>query len=134
MEVDARTQQELLKREQRYWTAVKQRDSETATALSDDPCLVVGAQGVGELSREQLGGMLDSATYELERFQLENVHALRVSDDVVVLAYKVNEALKVDGEEVRLDAYDSSVWVKRNGDWVCALHTESPAGDPFGRH
>jgi hypothetical protein len=23
--------------------------------------------------------------------------------------------------------------VKRNGDWVCALHTESLAGDPYGR-
>jgi hypothetical protein len=23
--------------------------------------------------------------------------------------------------------------VRRNGQWVCALHTESMLGDPFGR-
>jgi len=27
----------------------------------------------------------------------------------------------------------SSVWVRRDGTWTCALHTESVAGDPFGR-
>jgi hypothetical protein len=42
--------------------------------------------------------------------------------------------LVVDGKPVKLQAYDSSVWVRRDGDWLCALHTESPAGDPFGRH
>jgi hypothetical protein len=26
-----------------------------------------------------------------------------------------------------------STWVRRNGGWVCALHTESILGDPFGR-
>jgi hypothetical protein len=28
---------------------------------------------------------------------------------------------------------DSSTWVRRNGCWLCALHTEAIAGDPFGR-
>lgn len=32
------------------------------------------------------------------------------------------------------EAFDSSVWVHRIGHWVCAVHTESLAGDPFGRH
>ena len=31
------------------------------------------------------------------------------------------------------DAADASTWVRRNGRWVCALHTESLKGDPFGR-
>jgi hypothetical protein len=28
---------------------------------------------------------------------------------------------------------DASPWVQRDRRWVCALHTESIAGDPFGR-
>jgi hypothetical protein len=54
-------------------------------------------------------------------------------DDVAIVAYQVYEELTVDGKPVTLDAADSSTWVRRNGRWLCALHTEAIAGDPFGR-
>ena len=54
-------------------------------------------------------------------------------DDVAIVAYKVRERLVVDGNPVTLDAADASTWIRRNGHWVCALHTESILGDPFGR-
>jgi hypothetical protein len=41
--------------------------------------------------------------------------------------------LTVDGKPVTLDAADASIWVQRDGRWVCALHTESIGGGPFGR-
>lgn len=126
--------QELLALEKQYWNAVKEKDSATATSLSDDPCMVVGAQGVGELGRSELGKMLQGATYELNAFSLEDVHMRQISDDVVALAYTVKEALVVDGQTVKLEAFDSSVWVRRGEQWVCVVHTESLAGDPFGRH
>jgi hypothetical protein len=52
---------------------------------------------------------------------------------VAVLVYNVHEELTVDGKPVTIDAADASTWVRRNGRWVCALHTESLKGDPFGR-
>jgi hypothetical protein len=45
----------------------------------------------------------------------------------------VREQLTVDGNPLTLEAADASTWVRRDGRWVCALHTESIAGDPFGR-
>jgi len=45
----------------------------------------------------------------------------------------VHEELTVEGKPVTLDAADASTWVRRDGRWVCALHTESLRGDPFGR-
>jgi hypothetical protein len=133
VELDQATRQELLNLERRYWSAVQEKDAATATALSDDPCILVGAQGVGEVSKDQLEGMFDAANYELERFDIEDVHVRKLSDGVVALAYKVSESLVVDGQDVTLEAFESSVWVRRNGEWVCSLHTESLAGDPFGR-
>ena len=38
------------------------------------------------------------------------------------------------GKKVKLEAYDSSIWLRRDGQWTCVVHTESLAGDPFGRH
>ena len=134
MEQQDALKQELLAREERYWNAIKEKDSQVAAHLSDDPCIVVGAQGVSELSRSVLSKMLEGATYELEGFSLEDVHFRRLSNDVAALAYKVSEDLMVDGEKVKLDAFDSSVWMRRDGEWVCVVHTESLAGDAFGRH
>jgi hypothetical protein len=57
----------------------------------------------------------------------------QLGDDVAVVAYTVHEKLTVDGQPVTLDAADASTWVRRNGRCVCALHTESVKGDPFGR-
>lgn len=134
MEQQDTLKQELLAREKSYWTAIKEKDSRVAAHLSDDPCIVVGAQGVSEVSRSVLSKMLEGATYELRGFSLEDVHFRRLSDDIAALAYKVSEELVVDGEKVKLDAFDSSVWMRRDGEWVCVVHTESPAGDAFGRH
>ena len=54
-------------------------------------------------------------------------------DDVAIVAYQVTEELTVDGKPVTLNAADSSTWIRRNGGWMCALHTEAIAGDPYGR-
>jgi hypothetical protein len=133
MQTNEALRDELMLLERRYWNALKDGDAKTAMALSDDPCVVVGASGVSEIDNATLGKMMDGATYELKDFIIEDVHVRRLSDDLAALAYKVKEDLVVDGEKVTLDAYDASVWQRRKGGWVCVLHTESPAGDAFGR-
>ena len=70
---------------------------------------------------------------EVERVELGTPIVRMLTDDVAVIAYKVHEDLTADGEPVKLDAADTSIWVRRAGRWVCAVHTESIAGDPFGR-
>lgn len=125
--------QELLDLETRYWTAIKEQDAETVMALSADTCIVTGAQGVGQLEKQRLAGMMDQPTYQLREFRFDDVKVQQLSDDVAVLAYKVHEDLIVDGAPVTLDAADASTWVRKNGSWVCALHTESLIGDAFGR-
>lgn len=119
--------------EQRFWNAMKDRDDRAAMELSDDPTLVVGAQGAGEMPRQALGAMLRQSTWELLAFEIDSLVVREVAPGVVVTAYKVTEELSVEGAHLTLEAFDSSVWVKRNNSWVCSLHTESPAGDPFGR-
>jgi hypothetical protein len=126
------TAKELLTLEKKYWSALKARDTTTAASLSDEPCIVVGPEGVAELDRATLIGMMENAPYELNDFQVEDFRVRRLTDDVVVVAYKVREEFEVDDKPVKLEAFDSSVWVRRDGKWTCGLHTESIAGDPFG--
>lgn len=120
--------QELLELEKQYWEAICNRDGATATRLSDARCLVIGPQGIGKLDRQALAGMVENAPYELKKFRLDDdVQVRKIADGVALIAYKVSEEIVIDGETQTLEAFDSSVWVRRDGGWVCAAHTETPA-------
>ena len=77
---------------------------------------------------------MKSAKYTLHDFTIgDDAQVHMLDDNVAVLAYNVHEELTVDGKPVSIDASDASTWVHRDGRWLCALHTESLKGDPFGR-
>ena len=130
---NATLKNELLELERQYWQAIKEKNSDVAMSLTDEECIVTGAQGVGRISKKKMLDMMKNAPYTLDAFELKDAEIRQVRDDVAILAYNVHEELTIDGKPVVLDAADESTWVKRNGRWVCALHTESLAGDPFGR-
>lgn len=125
---------ELLELERRFWQAMKDKDAQTAMSLSDENVIVTGAQGVGRIDRQSLGQMVTSPKSTLDSFELgDRAEVSRIGDDVAIIAYKVHEELHVDGHPVKLDAAESSTWVRRDGRWVCAAHSEAIAGDPYGR-
>jgi hypothetical protein len=126
-------EKQLIELENRYWQAMKDGDVGACLQLTDDTCIVAGPQGLESLDKKSLGQMMQSATYKLDRFELSDFQVKRLDDDVAIVAYKVHEDLTVDGEKVSLDAVDSSTWVRKGGNWRCALHTEALTGDPFGR-
>jgi hypothetical protein len=127
--------QEVLEHERRFWNAMRDKDAIAASRMTNDSCLVVGAQGVSAIDPETMARLTREGDWELERYTFDETTAQVqfLSDDVALVAYKVNEKLTVDGKPLNLDANDASVWVRKNGDWLCAMHTESLAGDPFGR-
>jgi len=124
---------ELLDLENQYWQAMKEKDVDAAMRLTDEECIVAGSQGVARVDRETLSNMLKSAPYTLHDFELKDEQVRQLQDDVAILAYTVREELTVEGKPVTLVAADASTWIRRDGRWRCALHTESIAGDPFGR-
>ena len=100
----------------------------------DDPCIVAGAQGVAQVDKASFIKMMQHPTYTLNAFKIgEDVEMKMISNDVAVLAYSVHEDLTVDGRQVSIDASEASTWVRKEGKWLCALHTESLLGDPYGR-
>jgi hypothetical protein len=119
--------------ERRFCDAMKDRDGSSAMDLSDDPTVVVGAQGAGEISRTALGAMLQAPPWQLLSYEIEDLIVREVAPGTVITADRITERLVVDEKPLTLEAYDSSVWVERGGRWLCSLHTESLAGDPFGR-
>ena len=130
----ATLEQDIVELEKQYWRAIRDRDSEAAMRLTDEPCIVTGAQGAASIDKRSFANMLQSPKWTLHEFEIGADPQVRfIGDDVAVIAYKVKERMTVDGRPLILQAADASTWVRRNGQWRCALHTESILGDPFGR-
>jgi ketosteroid isomerase-like protein len=127
--------QEVLEHERRFWNAMRAKDGEAATQMTHENCIIVGAQGVSAITPDTMGRLTREGDWELERFTFDESTAQVqfLNEDVALVAYQVREKLTVDGKPVNLEANDSSVWVRKGGEWLCAMHTESLAGDPFGR-
>lgn len=124
---------ELIACENRFWAAMRDKDADTAMELSADPCLVTGPQGIAVLKRRELGRMMQEGDWTLRKFDISDVKVEQLTDDVAVIGYKVHEELTVDGKRIDLDAAEASTWMRQNGGWVCAQHSEALFGDPFGR-
>jgi hypothetical protein len=129
------TEQELLTMERAYWDALKDRDDRTAGRLTAQDSTIVGASGVFGVNPRQMGKLLEGATYRIKDYRIDpqTTRITHLCDDTVAIAYGVHEDLEVDGKPVKLDAFDASVWKKTETGWTCVLHTESIAGDAFGR-
>src|SRR5687767_12631677 len=102
--MDTRTiEKELLGLEQQFWQAIKDKDADAAMRLTDDTCIVAGAQGIAAIDRPAFERMIRAASYTLESFELKDDAQVRMlGDDVAVLAYRVHEELTVDGKPVSL--------------------------------
>jgi hypothetical protein len=124
----------LLDLEHKFWQAMKNQDADVMVELTDEHCLLGGAQGVQLIPRDALREMMKKPNWTLKSYEISGepqVHQL--SDDVAAVGYEVHEDLTVDGKPAKLDAVESSTWVRRNNHWLCAAHTEAIKGDPFGR-
>lgn len=128
-------ERELLDIERRFWDAMKTKDAQRAAQMTDDGCIIVGAQGVSAIDGKTMGKLTSEGKWQLEQFAIDdkNTQVRFVGNDVAIVAYRVTERVAIDGQTLAVEANDSSVWVRRDGEWLCALHTESLAGDPFGR-
>jgi len=125
---------ELLELERQYWQAMQDRDIPTAVGLTEFPCIVAGSSGKMSVDRHVFEQMMRDSSYHIRKVELDPGAEVRLlTEDVAILAYTMTEEVSVDGKKVTVEAAEASTWVRRNGRWLCALHTESIQGDPWGR-
>jgi ketosteroid isomerase-like protein len=124
---------EILDLETSFWNSMKDKDVNAALQLAADPCIVTGPQGVSTIDKETFTKMMSTANWDLRDFTIDNVQVQQLGEDVAIIGYKVHEDIVVDGSRLAIEAADTSTWVRQNGSWLCAMHTESLIGDPFGR-
>jgi hypothetical protein len=70
--------------------------------MTDDGCIIVGAQGVSAIDGGKMEQMMADGKRKLERYSFDekNAQVQFVNDDVAIVAYKVNERV-ADGKTLR---------------------------------
>lgn len=121
----------LLDIERRFWDAMQEKDGKTAGEMTDESCIVVGAQGVNRITPEAMDRMTREGPWQLTRYDLKDdtAQVRMLGDDVALVAYSVHEDVTMEGKPISMDAHEASVWVRRDGEWRCAMHIESLASD-----
>ena len=124
---------EIIAVEREYWDSMITKDPTVAERLTADESMIVGAQGVSTVSSKTIGPMVKSDGWKLKKYEFSDIKVTSPSPDLALIGYHVKEELEVEGKPVSLEANDSTAWARQDGKWVSVLHTESIAGDPFGR-
>jgi len=124
---------EILAVEREYWDSMVTKDPKVASRLTADESVIVGAQGVSTVSGETIGEMVKSDGWKLKKYDFSDVKITNPTPDIAIIAYHVREELEVEGKPLTLEANDTTTWLRKGSNWVGVAHTESVAGDPFGR-
>ena len=119
----------ILNLEKQYWEAMKRRDGDAAARLTSDPCVVVGPQGIMEVDQKSIAGMVKDSSFELQEYELDekSANVQMIGRNVAISTYPVHERMLRDGKPESMDAYNTSVWVRKDGGWACAAHAETLA-------
>jgi ketosteroid isomerase-like protein len=117
---------DLFALEKKYWTAMIEHDLQTAVSLTDFPCVVAGPQGARSVDRDEFEQMFNSHEHSIRDVDFQGEPEVRmVNPGTAVIAYKVRTTISADGHKREMDSVDTSTWIKRDGNWVCAMHTET---------
>jgi len=117
--------QHIVDLETRFWQAMVDKDADGAAYMIAENALLAGPQGTMTIDPDKYRQMTNEGTWTLDRFKLSNVEVVFPADDTAVIAYTVHQTGEMGEQPMDLTCADSTTWVRQNGDWKCALHTET---------
>jgi hypothetical protein len=121
---------EIEKLERAFWQSIVDQDPAVATGMLAGRALMVSGHGAMAFDHAGYTKMAKDGAYRLLSYELSKFEVLFPADDVAIATYQAHEAMEMDGRQVEMDVVNSSTWVRIDGAWKCAAHTESqvPAG------
>lgn len=119
---------DLIALETRFWQSMVDEDTDAALALLDEPALMVSAHGAMKFDHAAYRQMAEKGSMVIKSFELSDMNVVFPTDDMAVLTYHAKQALAQRGKsgETRQEMADSSVWTRKDGQWLCVMHTETP--------
>jgi hypothetical protein len=119
------TKEEIVALEASYWDAIKQKDGKRTSELSGKTSLVSGANGVMTIPKSRMGKMTEEGDWKLEAYSFDNIEVSTPTPDIAIIAYTVEQKMKMNGKSQDLHAADMSTWIRGAEGWECHAHSET---------
>lgn len=119
-------QSEIEKLERAFWDSMIAGKPEIATGMLTEPAVMVSGHGANKFDHAAYTRMARDDRYKLVDYSISDLDVIFPRDDVAVATYQVDQRMEMQGKPVQMNVYDTSTWVKVEGDWRCVMHTESP--------
>jgi hypothetical protein len=123
----------LIDLEKKFWQSMVDEDTDTALSLLHEPALMVTAEGALQFDHAQYRQMAEQGNMVITSFEFSDINVMFPSDDIAVVTYRVLQTMAERGEDedesVEQLMADSSVWLRKDGEWRCFMHTETEVYD-----
>lgn len=119
---------ELIDLENRFWQSLVEEDTDTSVSMLDEPSMMVSSHGAMQFDRAKFREMAEQGCMVVKSYELSDVQVAFPTDTTAVVTYRVRQSMAERGKsaEIQQEMADSSVWTKKNGQWLCSMHTETP--------
>jgi hypothetical protein len=124
---DMRRNAEIENLERSFWQSMVDREPSVATGMITEPALMVSGHGPLAFDRSEYTKMANNEQHRLVEFALSDMDVMFPTNDVAIATCRAHQKMEMDGRPLEFDSVDSSTWVKVDGAWKCAAHTESEA-------
>ncbi len=115
---------QILELERKYWSGMENHDYEVVKNLTHFPCIVAGKSGVQNVDEPTFKKMFESgAGNKMKVKDISGVES-KVIGDTAIVAYLIELEMPEQHKD-SMKCVCTSTWLKENGEWSCALHTES---------
>lgn len=118
------TQEALIAREQGFWDARQHRRSDFFRANLAEDAVAVTATGI----KRKTDALRDVANPDciIKRYSLANFETVKVSKNVFLLTYAVEQEITCGSEQLTTRVYATSIYVSRTGPFLRIFHQETP--------
>lgn len=118
-------QSDLMTMEKTLWTAWGKKDAETFKKHLTKDAVQIGSSG-SYSGLESILKAMGTQSCDMRNFGAQDVAMRKLSEHVVVLNYTLTQEGTCDGKKLSPRMSATSIYVKKDGDWMSTHYQESP--------
>lgn len=113
----------LLELEDRMWRANREGDGAVYQEMLREDALAVSRYGV--MGKDQLVPMVHANRNPYLKTELSDRKVIELDENCALVTYRADVTALVDGNEVELPSYATSVYVRTDGEWRAAFFQQT---------
>lgn len=123
---------DIMKLETEFWQSLVDGKPQKAGALLTGTATSVAMSGIHHFSPAEYVTLAEQGPAKVTGFSFSKEKVLFPVADVAIATYEVAQTIQMNGQSQEMVCLDTTTWVRRDGRWLAAVHTETCKQDQQG--